>query len=65
MAINRNIDIHFEKAKTVINQTATTLTAASHLMYGLRDNEVLLPTGYEVIVTPPPGGAAQIFHEGF
>jgi len=30
-------------------------------MHGLRDNEVLLLTGYDVIVSPPPGGAARTF----
>jgi len=28
-------------------------------MYGFRDNEILLPTGYDVIVSPPPLGAAR------
>jgi len=28
-------------------------------MHGFRDNEVLLPTGYDVIVSPPPGAAAR------
>jgi len=28
-------------------------------MHGFGDNEVLLPTGYDVIVSPPPGGAAR------
>jgi len=30
-------------------------------MHGFRDNEVLLPTGYDVIVGPPPGGASDDF----
>jgi len=30
-------------------------------MHGFQDNEVLLPTGYDVIVSPPPGGAALTF----
>jgi len=30
-------------------------------MYGFRDNEVLLPTGYDVIVIYPPGGASGDF----
>jgi len=30
-------------------------------MHGFRDNEVLLPTGYEVNVSLPPGGAARTF----
>jgi len=34
-------------------------------MHGLQDNEVLLPTGYDVIVSPPPGGASGNFYEGF
>jgi len=28
-------------------------------MHGFRDNEVLLPTGYDVIVSPPPGVTAR------
>jgi len=34
-------------------------------MYDFQDSEVLLPTGYEVIVSPPPGGAVRTFYEGF
>jgi len=33
----------------------------SNFVYGkhsFRVNEVLMPTGYDVIVSPPPGGAA-------
>jgi len=30
-------------------------------MHAFRDNEVLLPTGYDVVVSPPPGGAARTF----
>jgi len=30
-------------------------------MHGFRDNEVLLPTGYDVIVSPPATGAARTF----
>jgi len=30
-------------------------------MHGLRDNEVLLPTGYDVIVISPPRGASDDF----
>jgi len=30
-------------------------------MHGFRDNEVLLQTGYDVIVIPPPGGASRDF----
>jgi len=30
-------------------------------MHGFRDNKVLLPTGYDVIVMSPPGGAARNF----
>jgi len=26
-------------------------------MHGFRDNDVLLPTGHDVIVSPPPGDA--------
>jgi len=32
-------------------------------MHGFRDNEVLLPTGYDVYVSPRPGGAARTFSE--
>jgi len=34
-------------------------------MHGFRDNEVVLSTGYDVIVSPPPEGAAHPFYEGF
>jgi len=34
-------------------------------MHGFRDNEVLLPNGYDVIFSPPPGGAARTFQHGF
>jgi len=34
-------------------------------MHGFQDNEVVLPTGYDVIVRPPPGGAARDFHDRF
>jgi len=38
----------------------------SATMRGFRDNEVLLPTGYDVIVSPLPGVAVRArFHEGF
>jgi len=30
-------------------------------MHGFRDNELLLPTGYDVIVSPPPGRASGDF----
>jgi len=30
-------------------------------MHGFRDNEVLLPTGYDVIVISPPGVALCYF----
>jgi len=30
-----------------------------------RYNEVFLPTGYDVIVTSPPGGASDDFYDGF
>jgi len=30
-------------------------------MHCFRDNEVLLPTGYDVIVSPPHGSAARTF----
>jgi len=30
-------------------------------MHGFRDNDVLLPTGHDVIVSPPPGGASGKF----
>jgi len=30
-------------------------------MHGLRENEVLLPTGNDVIVSPPPRGASGDF----
>jgi len=30
-------------------------------MHGFRDNEVVLPTGYDVIVSSSPGGAARTF----
>jgi len=30
-------------------------------MHGFRDNEILLQTGYVVIVIYPPGGAARNF----
>jgi len=35
------------------------------VMHGLRDNEVLLPTGYDVIVSPPPRALYAIFHVWF
>jgi len=31
-------------------------------MHGFKDIEVFLPTGYDVIVSTPPGGAARTFH---
>jgi len=34
-------------------------------MHGFRDNEVLLPTGYDVIVISPLGGASGDFFDGF
>jgi len=34
-------------------------------MHGFRDNEVLLPTGYEVIVSPPTMDAAFTFYDRF
>jgi len=34
-------------------------------IHGFHDNEVLLPIVYEVIVSPPPGGAARTFKNGF
>jgi len=30
-------------------------------MHGFQDNEVLLTTGYDVIVISPPGGASRYF----
>jgi len=30
-------------------------------MHGFQDNEVLLPTGHDVIVSPPQGGGALSF----
>jgi len=33
-------------------------------MHGIRDNEVLLQTGYDVIVTSTLGGVSAIFHDG-
>jgi len=30
-------------------------------LHGFQDNEVLLPTGYDLIVSPPPVGAARTF----
>jgi len=36
-----------------------------YAMHGFRDNEVLLQTGYDVIVRPPPGALQAIFHDGF
>jgi len=30
-------------------------------MHGFRDNKIVLPTGYDVIVSPPPGGAPSAF----
>jgi len=30
-------------------------------MHGFRDNEVLLETGYDIMVISPPGGAARNF----
>jgi len=30
-------------------------------MHGFRDNDVLLPTGHDVILSPPPGGASRDF----
>jgi len=34
-------------------------------MHGFQANEVLLPSGYDVIVRPAPGGAARYSHNGF
>jgi len=34
-------------------------------MHGLRDNEVLLPTGYDIIVSPTPGALQANFYDGF
>jgi len=34
-------------------------------IHGFWDNDVLLPTGYDVIVSPPPGVFHAIFHDGF
>jgi len=34
-------------------------------MHGLRDNEVLLQAGYDVIVISPPGALQAFFHDGF
>jgi len=34
-------------------------------MHGFRDNTVLLPSGYDVIVSPPSGGAARTFYDVF
>jgi len=31
-------------------------------MHCFRDNEVVLPTGYDTIVSPPPGGASGEFY---
>jgi len=28
-------------------------------MHGFRDNDVILPTGHDVIVSPPPWGASR------
>jgi len=33
-------------------------------MHDFRDNEVLLPTGYDVIVIPPLGAVQAFFHDG-
>jgi len=33
-------------------------------MLGFQDNEVLLATGYDVIVISPPGALQAIFHDG-
>jgi len=33
----------------------------SATVHDFRDNEVLLPTGHDVIVSPPPGSAARTF----
>jgi len=30
-------------------------------MHGFRNNEVLFPTGHDVIVSPPPVGAARTY----
>jgi len=30
-------------------------------MHGFRDNDVALPTGYDVIVSPPPEAASRDF----
>jgi len=30
--------------------------------YGFRDNKVVLPTGFDEIVSPPPEGASRDFH---
>jgi len=35
----------------------------SSAMHGLRANDVLLPTGHDVIVSPLPGGASGDFVE--
>jgi len=37
----------------------------SAAMHGFHDNEVVLLTGYDVVVSPPPGGDHAILHDGF
>jgi len=34
-------------------------------MHGFQDKYVLLPTGHDVIISPPPGGAEVTFYNGF
>jgi len=34
-------------------------------MHGFRDNDIVLPTGYDFIVSPPLGALHAIVHEGF
>jgi len=41
------------------------ISNCSSVMHGYQDNEVLLPTGYDVIVSPPSGSASRTIHDGF
>jgi len=34
-------------------------------MHGFRDNEVSLPTGYDIIMISPQGGASGDFYDEF
>jgi len=45
--------------------TITMIMFHSNFLSGMRDNEVLFPTGYDVIVSLPPGDAARTFLDGF